>query len=203
MSRLRSISDWRFDAISKTGPVKAAWNDSIKLSRTKGGLSHLAGVVVFNSIQKNKAHACVPIKVQLPITSAHRSASVLLSSGFGFTNRIRVGTPFCNKEYQLLPSTEVPQLIRCRIRLIYIRKAGGRSVSNSPLDPHPFLSLWDTTALTGQTSRHLTCPCPCIIPYFPSGKLHGDLISIVPPSKSCAFEPSGGCSIRTAPVFSS
>ncbi len=34
-----------------------------------------------------------------------------------------------------------------------------------------FLSLKDTTDLTGQTSRHLTCPCTSIIPFNLPGKL--------------------------------
>jgi hypothetical protein len=211
MSLFRSTSDWRLAAIRRTGPVNAAWKDSIRFSKTKGGLSHLEGLTVFITIQNNRTQACVPIKYQLPITSAQWSASVLPSSGFGFTNRIRVGTSLRIKGYFLLPSIftnlyylfRLPQLIRCGIRFIHIRKVGGRSVSNSPLDPHPFLSLRDTTDLTGQTSRHLTCPCLCIIPYLSSGKLHGERISMAPPSSSCAVEPSEGCSISTAPVFSS
>ena len=114
MSRFLSISDWRLDAISKTGPVKAAWNDSIKLSRTKGGLSHLAGLTVFITIQKKRTQACVPIKYQLPITSAQLSASVFFE---GCLDLEVQGKPTVHrsKDYNLLPITFNISLLFLRI----------------------------------------------------------------------------------------
>ena len=114
MSRSRSISDWRFDAMSKTGPVKAAWKDNIRLRRIKGGLSHFAlrGPRVLIKSHIASRNACPPMKAQLPTTAAQRSARVsFFLRGFGFCEEIRFATIFlCNDSYSY-PGSDQGDLI--------------------------------------------------------------------------------------------
>ena len=61
------------------------------------------------------------------------------------------------------------------------------------------LGLWFRCVVPKQGAHNKVANTTYLYPYLDQG----DFISIAPPSRLWASDPSGGCSMRTAPVFAS